>query len=613
MGNLVCRVLPIIGLLFMTMGYNPVVLFSAVLPESELKVLILHEPSCLTKAPGVLEAYQSVLAEEGVPCRTVVPADLLTRKPAEFVRAHPAIILPDSAARMLPSGLGPWVREYVTQGGNVLVVYDAGIHDSNGAIPGKSPFADMLGLDYTAPRSYLIGNQGKLQFKNAESARFFQIPAGKLDTENFLTVYGYGYSRFFLARIDASDTLKEECVHAYSIRDSGEKDPALVLTGLGKGALLYVSFPLGYMKSLGNDFPLRTVLRTLLFTVARIPHLVGTPYGKGGLVFNWHIDSKNDWTSLPYLAEKGFLRKGIEYSLHVTAGDSCDALDDHRGFDAAGRGRPLLLKLLPYGVLGSHGGWAHNWFYHSLVAGELDAAGEEKYIKMNIDCLEQIAGYKIVEYSAPNGVHPQPATTTILEKLGCIAYYYAGSLDSSPNRAFANGRMLSPNMIAFPFSSYNSTASLAEMKRMNRSREEVQKWLCSMVDYTVDNRVVRLIYTHPYDFTFYDRYYEKQFKAFLDHGEKMVSQGRLFMKSMSYFAKFQLRFLKTEYRFQAQDNSLLVTVRNIEGLQGITMAVPGNRYAAPQTTGLSVDEDKDYLYLTINDNVTEQQIPFAAR
>ena len=42
---------------------------------------------------------------------------------------------------------------------------------------------------------------------------------------------------------------------------------------------------------------------------------------------------------------------------------------DGKGFDASGKGLPVLKKLMKYGTLGSHGGWAHNWFSRSLKEG----------------------------------------------------------------------------------------------------------------------------------------------------------------------------------------------------------------------------------------------------
>lgn len=132
---------------------------------------------------------------------------------------------------------------------------------------------------------------------------------------------------------------------------------------------MYVNLPLGYLKSYADDFPLRTFLRTFLFKVVKIPHLVNVPYGTGGLVVNWHVDSSIDWKSIPYMIENNYLRKGIEYSIDITAGDFRDKPGDGLGFDACGKGKDLVRKLAEFGIIGSHGGWGHNFFSNNIMKG----------------------------------------------------------------------------------------------------------------------------------------------------------------------------------------------------------------------------------------------------
>ena len=94
-------------------------------------------------------------------------------------------------------------------------------------------------------------------------------------------------------------------------------------------------FRLGYAKAYSDDMPIRSIMRTFLFKIAHIPHLLNVPKGRGGMVINWHIDSNIDWKYIPFMIQNGYLRKGMEYSLHITAGDFRDEPGDGMGFDAA--------------------------------------------------------------------------------------------------------------------------------------------------------------------------------------------------------------------------------------------------------------------------------------
>ncbi|MGB9812016.1 MAG: hypothetical protein ACPLSN_10005 [Dictyoglomus turgidum] len=119
---------------------------------------------------------------------------------------------------------------------------------------------------------------------------------------------------------------------------------------------MYVNLPLGHLKAYADDFPIRTFLRVFLFEILKIPHLLNTPYGIGGIVINWHVDSSIDWKSIPYMLQNNYLRKGIEYSIHITAGDFRDKQGDKLGFDACGEGKKYVKMILNFGVISSHGG-----------------------------------------------------------------------------------------------------------------------------------------------------------------------------------------------------------------------------------------------------------------
>lgn len=581
------------------------------LPKNQFRVLIVYNPALYQYQPGVLQAYESLLAEEGVPYKSVSFSSILSRDFDDLLKSNPVIIIPDVVAQTLPGDVDLWLKNYLVNGGNVLIVYDGGTKNRKGRYLEKAIFSDLLGFNYGTyerlrEKAY---TKGFIKFKDAESADFFEIPKGVLDKDNFICGYLYGKLEFPIARIDMPEEASDKEIYAYAVTGEGEEYPALISTRFGAGKLFYVNLPLGYLKAYVDELPLREVLRTFLFKIIKVPHLVNTPGGKGGLIINWHIDSNPDWLSIPYMETHGFFRKDIENSFHVTAGDFLDEPGDGMGFDAAGEGEPLIKSLSEYGVFGSHGGWAHNWFAKNLAEGKFGPQEEEEYIKKNNDSLQNILGYKIIEYSAPAGVHPQPVTTEILERLGFIAYYYTGDMGSAPNRTFVNGRMVSDKVIAFPVMPYRTAASLYEMKMNGVLSKEAEDWLRGVVDYTIKNRTVRLIYSHPYNVPDY----AKAFSNFLDYAEKEQGEGRIRIKSMSYFAQFLLRFLKTQYAFNLKDGGLEVNLNNGEGLDAITLAIPKDRYKENAKTDFAQEEDEDYYYFTYNGNTREQTLYFSLR
>ncbi len=366
--------------------------------------------------------------------------------------------------------------------------------------------------------------------------------------------------------------------------------------------------PLGYIKAYSDDLPLRSVIRTFLFKVLNIPHLLNTPYGIGGLIINFHIDSSIDWKSISYMIERGYFVKDLQFSSHITAGDFRDIPGDKLGFDACNKGRNYVKMVMLYSEIGSHGGWAHNWFSEGILKGKFSKKEIEEYIKKNNRCLESITGYKIREYSAPNGVHPQPDTTEILEKLGMIAYYYTGDSGSSPNRTFFNGKMVSSRVIAFPITPFEQNASLFEMWRAGIKEEKLENFLFKLLRYVIKEKTVRLFYSHPYDIFNYPK-----IKKFINEASKMKRIGLIKVESMSYFADFFLRFLNTKYIFEIKHGLLEVKLENTQGLEGITLAISKKYKLLSDHFLLTIKLDKNYNYITINKDVKNLKLTFSLK
>lgn len=563
----------------------------------EIKALLIYHPEYRKAAPHILAAYESVLQEEGVPYESMDVFQLINISADDLVKRVPVMILPDNLLQNVPGQFIEWVKEYLAKGGNIAVIYDVGIKHQKGYFLERSAFADIVGFNYSTINTMgdAAFDHANIAFASEASRDFFQFPLGKTVDRVTLSGYGYGALEFPVARNEVVRSISESDIYAYAITAKQEKFPAIVLTDYGKGKVLYVNLPLGHLKANSDDLPLRSMLRTFLFDVIAMPHVMNVEEGRGGIVINWHVDSDIEHTSLLAMQERGLLRKGLRASFHITAGDFLDEPGDEAGFDAAGEGRQFTELLADYGVIGSHGGWAHNWFAENIENGVFTEKEIREYIAKNNECLEQIVGYKIVEYSAPNGVHPQPMATRILEDLGVVAYYYTGDTGSGPNRSFYEGKMLSDKTIAFPVMPFGKKASLWEMRALDgRQDSEVTEWFFNVADYAVRNRTVRLVYSHPYNI----EEYPESVVSFIDKVEKMQADHELTVRPMSEFAEFFLRFLQTKYAFRIEEKQLIVSLKNPDSLTGITVALPKKQYKKPHAEDIMVQEDERYYYIT---------------
>jgi len=573
----------------------------------EIKVLIVD--TRIEKDEGIKNGYTSLLEEEGVPFKWVTPAFLLSKSPEKVSRFYPAIIFPDKLCRILTAEIEKWCLEYVKKGGNTLIIFDAGVYYKNKRYRKNPVFSDVLGINYCSYKKYQknLYFNGNLKFVSKKIVDEFGIPEGRLIDNLFMCGYKYGKLIYPFLRCETPEKSLKSEIFAYGIDEDENKYPAIIRKKIGRGNFLYVNIPLGYLKSyVSEDLLSRKVLRTFLFKFASTPHLVNSPYGKGGIVINWHIDNNTEWEATPNLIRHKIIRKSLKYSFHITAGDFVDKPGDNKGFNASGKGKEYVLLMNKYGIIGSHGGWAHNWFAKNLEEGKFTQKEIEYYIMKNTKTLEKIIGYKIIEYSAPNGLHPQPLLTKILEKNNFICYYYTGDIGSVPNRTFYNGKMVSKEVIAFPVMPNGKYASLAEMGLVNLPPQKVKKWLFSIVNHSVKNRTIHLYYTHPYDLLYFPQYISP-LKSFIDYIEELKKEGKLIVEPMSYFAKFLLKFIETKYSFVINNAGIKINLKNEMGLKGICVSLP-EKYKIIHQEGIEIEKDEKYIYITVTNDVNEKTI-----
>ncbi len=592
-------------------SYNRVLKYEKFHKIKNIRVLLVYGTSMTPDDKSILSVYASVLQEKGVAFKIISCSDLISFDPLSSSKNVPAVIFPDMSDQELPSSIEFWAKNYLRNGGNIAVIYNAGTKNKEGLYKKRGVFSSIIGLNYIlynkiTKRSYVSAN---LMFASKNSANFFQIPEGSM-IDKFLSGYQYGPLNFSMA-YTATLNPNAQTIYAYGVTKNGKKFPAIVLKSYGKGQILYVDLQLGHLKGYAsNGLLIKAFIGTFLYKIVKIPHLLYTPYGKGGLVVNWHIENYLAGKSILYMIKNRILRKNLKFSFDISAGDFEDHPGDGRGVGACGKNRIYIKMLLPYGIIGTDGGWTHNYWFRNVLNGKFNEKKMYELIKKNNQCLQSITGYKILEYMPAEGVFPQPVSTEILAKLGMIATYYTGSINSGPTRMFWNGKMISRKVIAFPVLIDGDIASLYELREAGKSDAEVFSWQKKVVDYCIRNRVVRLWYSHPYDIWMY--HYTKAMKLFVDYMEKKQKQGKLIVEPMAYFAKFILRFLKTKFSFVSLKNgSIRLFIKNKDGLKGITVALPKNRIIKPDINSkYTVDEGKNYYYISFYGDLHEDTIDF---
>lgn len=515
------------------------------LGSASVDALVLLLPDSVDFSAPAIREWIEAADEEGLHLRPMHDSDFLD--PLATVDAK-GVILPDELHRSANDVLIGELYRYVRNGGNLMVVYDACTWDLNGRFPpGPSRLSSLVGIRYALYDRYTSSTMEPAEVTGAaETMRELGIPPGSsvpIDTkgkqslwhavsakstaENNFTFAGYLYG----------------AVHYPVFRTMGDYDGEALLTskrGLaagsrkeGLGQVLFVNLPLGYLASRTDGLLLHSFLHYFAVKMMGLPYLASVPDGVGGLIFNWHVDAKSSLRPLKILAEGGIFDRG-RFSVDITAGPDVDEFGDHKGLDVDHdpEAQKWIHYLVSHGqVIGSHGGWIHNYFGFHL--NENNEHEFEKYLQMNKDALERVSGTRITEYSAPVGNHPAWVTRW-LERNGFVAYYFTGDAGLGPTRVFRGDEQDGSAIWGFPILHMGKEASLEEMGFEDVPIGAVREWLLAITDFTVRNHTARLVYTHPYGA-------EKFFptlRAWLDNARSLQEQGRFRWYTMTDLAAF---------------------------------------------------------------------------
>lgn len=545
--------------------------------------LLLLVPDDMALTGPKIELWLDAASEEGLHIVPIHDSDFagpLFEEPSAA-----GVIFPDLIHQKASDPFLAAVRRYVDGGGKLMLVYDAGTLSPEGRYSlRRARLSDLAGVDYAL---YDTLKEKTIQWSkvsgDAATVRGLGIPPGKYypfqdpanpssKNENFevqLRRYKYGdlqYPSFVTTGAYSGKVL----LHSDSGICAGEHE-------YGKGSVLFVNFPVSYLKSNTDGLLLHTFLRYFAERVLSLPYLMKVPDGTGGLVLNWHIDSNAAIRPLAELDSWTALQAQGPYSIHITAGPDDTAPGDHQGFDIEHNhlSQELVLHWVKLGnEIGSHGGWMHDYF--AFHADSSNPAEIEPLLELNKHALEQVSGKPVVEYSAPSGTQPEWVTQW-LEAHGFVAYYYTGNTGMGPTQGYRDGVREGQNIWSFPILHLDRAAAFEEMKRNGYSDEEVQHWLESVAEFATEHRMVRVVYFHPPGIL----PYKQVVLNWLETTARLKAEGRFRWYTMTQLANFLNSRKQVQWKISEEGKSVNLEAAHPDNLEHQTWWFPTDKFSKP--------------------------------
>lgn len=555
--------------------------------DADADRLLLLLPDGVSFSDYRVTVWMDAASEEGL---HVVPM-----RDSEFVRPFfgqpkcAGVILPDTVHQQASDLFIASLRRFVSAGGKLLLVYDAGTLSADGKyVRGWSRLSDLAGVDYalydqlhddTIRWGSVTGKHSLLNQMEIPPGKYYPFqtdsnpgtvaeiaPGADFDVQ--LRRYKFGdlqYPSF----VTSGKNTGQELLHSGGGTVASEHD-------YGKGTVLFVNLPLGYLKANTDGLLLHAFLSYFAEHSLALPSLMAVPDGIGGLVLNWHVDSNAAIKPVQAMSSWPLMRQG-PYSIHITAGPDAMRIGDGEGFNI--EHNPLSQQLVRHlsslgHQIGSHGGWIHDYF-----AAHVDKDNPEdleKYLRWNKSALEKTTGKPVVEYSAPDGNQP-PWVTAWLASHGFLAYYFTGNSGMAPTQGYRNGVREGRDIWAFPIVHLNQSAAFEEMATQGYSRLEIEHWLEAVTEFAVEHHSVRLVYFHPPGIMVY--------RSVVDHW--MEQTGRLRTErrfrwyTMTQLATFLNSRKQVDWSTSEDGQRVTIKASHPVNLEHNTWRLPADRFSEP--------------------------------
>jgi hypothetical protein len=619
-------------------------------PSRDLLTLLV--PDNVNVKDWPTQVWIDTAAEEGLQLQLIRDSEFLALG-ANAAISISGLILPDTSHIQASDALIAAVTQYVKKGGRLMLTYDAGALTERGMyIPaGPSRFSRLVGVDYVlydTLRSEMewfgpvVGTKREMDalslppgkyipYRGATSAQNVKILAGLPDDANragaLICTLGNEFSSSTSSQsltdlrlrqlgvennvmANAADT-PLQAISGYAVGTvnyhhfvttgafPGQSLLCAAEGGLiagirqyGAGKLLFVNIPLGQYKAVRTDGAL---LHGFLNLFARdlvvMPRLSVQPKGVGGLIYNWHVDDRDDLIpDLQFVMAQDFMQHQGPFSIHFTVGPDVSILGDGLGIDLLNNpaGKTLLQHVDKTAhAMGSHGGWLHN--IYGREANETNELSYLPWIAQNVAAIEAVIGHPLREYSAPVGNNPLWAIKW-LELHGVVGMYTVGNTGTAALREWRSGQRVSETIWAMPIAPFGKTATFEEFQRNGISDQDTAQWLLDLVDFVVKNRTNRLFYNHPPG----AKAHLGVVKKFVEHAADLARLGRFHWYTMAQIADFSQRRLQTTWHSSCPKKICRFVAENPVTLKDITWLLPRALYDLPNVTqGLGIVDTSD--------------------
>jgi Polysaccharide deacetylase len=514
-----------------------------------------------------------------------------TQHVTRYAQAWEGAILPDTFHRKMTPGLSVALHQFVSGGGKLMVVHDAGTLDERGRHPlGQAELAPLVGFDYAM---YNTLREGMSQAGViVGGSRFFEeigLPPGRFVSRAASAQSG---ERLF----DEDRNSPSMQVVGYGVEP--QRFPSLVTRGepngevmlrnefgsvvasrhrVGSGHTLFVNIPLTYLKQRTDSIFLHGFLRYFARRELLQPQLSEAPRGRGAIVMNWHVDAKPALPALQRLMELGSFQREGPFSFHVTAGPDVDTPGDQAGLDIDNNPRmqDLIKQLHAQGhAVASHGGWIHNYF--GLHANENNANEMTPLLERNHAAMTRLLGVAPREYSAPMGNQPLWASRW-LQDHGVIATYLTGNIGMGPTRLWIGDQRTS-NLWTFPVLTLGTVATAEDAFFQHVTQNTFDSWLQEVARYVQEERTVRLVYFHPPGAVLY----ATAVVRFIDRIAACRLSDQCNWLTMTQAAEFMSKREQTDWALNRTDQGWRLTAQHADNLNDLTWRIPNRRFAEPK-------------------------------
>ena len=490
------------------------------------------------------------------------------------------------------------------------------IEDGSSSVRSKRPVGlrEQLGLGFEGS-GLLRFDRRNLNASNARDKHIFDLmtrPAEQIDA--VLNADGSSSTeRSWAATTAADSTLQAISGYAYGplgyfhyvttgtfpgtvYLSSPEHGLVAGTRAYGSGQVLFVNLPLGYFKAIGTDSaPMHGFLGLFAREQVGITTVSVQPRGKGGLVYNWHVDDGDDLTvNTKFLLDKTKVLQRGPFSIHFTAGPDVITPGDGNGMDLPRNqtARALLRRLagqradgsndphskLPDHAIGSHGGWIHDFW--GLNATEANVPNLTPLLQQNFDAIEGTTGRKIREYSSPAGNTPVWAIKW-MEARGVVASYLVADLGNGMVRSWRNGARLSDKLWFSPVTPLGKYATFEEFDDFGVTDAVSGQWLLDLQSFAVNHRTNRMFYNHPPGAADH----LKPINALLTRADKLQEKGQFNWYTMTQLADFSQRRVETSWTTGSWFGMTSFAASHPQSLVDVTRLLPKASYNMPFIIG----------------------------